>query len=335
MASFAMERVEYSADLVFKRQIMVTSPKKNKKSNAIVVCCTPNWLPYAACTLKSCADQGGYDVADFYVVAIGLTEKDRKDFQIFSTKHHFSATLVDGILPKELVENASKRFSAAALLRLALDQLISPDYRRVLYLDSDILALQRINTMFDIDLQGKCVAAVEDYQSLPGLIGNWGNHPRSIGMKPGERYFNSGVLLFDWPQTLRRKILPECIAQILKASAAKKKYNFPDQDIMNLVLANQWHRLPMTYNLMSVMSDYFPDKPVLRHFTKGYKPWEKIWMPGFAPFKLQYDAMLQAGPWSELQKNKMFRIAPIESLGIMLRSKDKKTSERYRKHLES
>jgi lipopolysaccharide biosynthesis glycosyltransferase len=316
--------------------MMITSPSQTKnKSNAIVVCCTPSWLPAAACTLKSCADQGGAEVADFYVVAMGLTDKDRKDFQTFQSINNFSATIVDGILPQRLVDIATKRFSAAAFLRLTLDQILDAGYRRVLYLDSDILALQPIGSMFDIDLQGKCLGAVEDYQSLPSLFGDRFNHTRSIGLKPGERYFNSGVLLFNWPETLKRRMLPQCVDRILALGTSKKKFNFPDQDIMNLVFAGQWHRLPMAYNLMSVLSDYFPKKPIFRHFTKDHKPWQNVWMPGFSEFKKQYQAMLQNSPWASAFKTKMTRIAPIESLGIMLRRMDTASRDRYLKHLES
>lgn len=311
---------------------MAFTPKS--KPNAIVTCCTPNWLPLAACTLKSCVDQGGAHLADFYVVAMGLTEKHRADFQAFLTRHKFHATIIDGVLPQELIDRAPKRFSAAAFLRLTLDQMLDPTYERVLYLDSDVLALASVAQVLNYDLQGKPLGAVEDYQSFPTRTGGHAKHPQSIGLPPGSRYFNSGVLLFDWPQILARKKLPECVDRILGLSASRKKLSFPDQDVMNLVFANEWQRMPTRFNLISIVSDYFPEPPVFRHFTRDHKPWHKVKGIGYSDYYQQYRTMLEGTPWVGMVQTGFNRLAPFISFGNYLRSRDVKTRERYRKHLE-
>ncbi|HEY5364820.1 MAG TPA: glycosyltransferase family 8 protein [Aestuariivirga sp.] len=314
---------------------MSKKPKSKLKPNAIVVCCTPSWLPAAACTLKSCADQGGAEVADFYVIAMGLTEQDKVDFQNFQTRHKFSATIIEGKLPQKLIDNAPKRFSAAAFLRLTLNEILDPTYKRVLYLDSDILALSPMAHIFKMDLGGKCLGAVEDYQSFPSIFGSWKDHARAIGLKTGERYFNSGVLLIDWQQILKRKLLQTCLARIMALPKSGGKLNFPDQDVMNLVFAGQWHRMPTRYNLISIVSDYFPETPVFRHFTKDHKPWGKVWVLGHAQGRQLYQSMLKGSAWANKMGVRATRIAPFESLGIFLRRADKATRERYRRHLES
>ncbi len=305
------------------------------KPNAIVVCCTPNWLPYAACTLKSCVDQGGSRAADLYVICMGVTENDRKSFAAFLTRHIFSATLIAGALPEKLVKNSQKRFSAAAFLRLTLNEILAPDYQRVLYLDSDILALSSMASLFDVDLGGKPLAAVEDYQSFPGMFGSKRNHATDIGLPAGARYFNSGVLLFDWPQTQARKLLQQCVQRILALDASAKKLGFPDQDVMNLVFAGEWLRLPRVYNLISIVSDYFPERPVFRHFTMDNKPWHNVWVLGYGEYRETYKAMLTATPWESSVANRISRIAPIQSLKMLLRRADTRTSTRYLRHLES
>jgi len=314
---------------------MSKKPKSELKLNAIVVCCTPSWLPAAACTLKSCADQGGAEVADFYVIAMGLTEQDKVDFQNFQTRHKFSATIIEGKLPQKLIDNAPKRFSAAAFLRLTLNEILDPTYKRVLYLDSDILALSPMAHIFTMDLGGKCLGAVEDYQSFPSIFGSWKDHARAIGLKTGERYFNSGVLLLDWPQILKLKLLQTCVERIMALPKSGGKLNFPDQDVMNLVFAGQWHRMSTRYNLISIVSDYFPENPIFRHFTMDHKPWGPVWVLGHQQARRLYQSMLKGSPWANKMGVAAKRIAPIESLGIFLRRADKATRERYRRHLES
>ncbi|MDP8996501.1 MAG: glycosyltransferase family 8 protein [Pseudomonadota bacterium] len=314
---------------------MSWKPKIKLKPNAIVVCCTPSWLPAAACTLKSCADQGGAEVADFYVIAMGLSEQDKTNFQIFQSHHKFSATIIEGKLPQKLIDNAPKRFSAAAFLRLTLNEILDPTYVRVLYLDSDILALSPIAHIFKMDLGCKYLGAVEDYQSFPSVFGSWKDHARSIGLKPGERYFNSGVLLFDWPQIIKHKMLQACVERIMALPKSGGKLSFPDQDMMNLVFAGEWHRLPTRYNLISIVSDYFPEDPIFRHFTMDHKPWGPVWVLGHQQGRQLYQSMLKGSAWATKMGVPAKRIAPLESLRIFLRRADKATRERYRKHLES
>ena len=313
---------------------MSFTTKTRTKDNAIVVCCTPNWLPLAACTLKSCVDQGGAALADLYVIGIDLTEKDRAEFQAFTTHHNFPATLVDGILPQDLLEKAPKRFSAAAYLRLTLDQILDPTYDRVLYLDSDILALAPLAQVFNYDLGGQALGAVEDYQSFPTASGGHAKHPVAIGLPAGARYFNSGMLLFDWPKILQQKKLPECVDRILALGSSTKKLNFPDQDVMNLVFAGQWQRLPITFNLISIVSDYFTEPPVFRHFTRDHKPWHKVRGIGYSGFHKQYQAMLLGTPWASVTQSGLTRIAPLNALGNFMRRRDHKTRQRYLKHLQ-
>lgn len=305
------------------------------KPYAIVTCCTPSWLPMAVCTLKSCMDQGGTQLADFYVVAMGISDQDRLDFQAFLALHEISATLVNGVLPTELIDRASRRYSAAAFLRLTLDKILDPTYARVLYLDSDVLALGPIGQVLNYELQGKMLGAVEDYQSFPTRKGHHAKHPASIGLAPGSRYFNSGVLLFDWPQILARDKLLECLNYILSLIATRTKMNFPDQDVMNLVFAGEWQRMPTRFNLISIVSDYFPEKPVFRHFTRDHKPWQKVIGTGYSDYYKLYQTMLEGTPWASLVTARIGKIAPLIALGNYLRQRDHKTRARYQKHLES
>ena len=46
--------------------------------------------------------------------------------------------------------------------RLFLDQILPEDVDRVLYLDSDVLILGDLQELWNIDLEGKCVAGVID-----------------------------------------------------------------------------------------------------------------------------------------------------------------------------
>ena len=174
---------------------------------------------------------------------------------------------------------------------------------------------------------------MEDYQSFPNRFGGHARHPRAIGLAPGSRYFNSGVLLFDWQKTLAQRLLPRCVERIMALSTSGEKLNFPDQDVMNLVFAGKWQVMPTRFNLISIVSDYFPESPVFRHFTRDHKPWHRVKGIGYEAYHQIYKSMLDGTPWAAQVESGRMRLAPLISLGNYWRSRDAKTRERYRKHL--
>jgi lipopolysaccharide biosynthesis glycosyltransferase len=304
------------------------------KPNAIVLCCTANWLPYAAATLLSCVQRGAGAVADLHVAVIGASAADHEKFAAFTKSRGFTANLIDSTLPQALTEFSFLRFSPAALLRLKLDEILPVGYDRVLYLDSDILAQGPVADIFTFDLKGKAVGAVEDYQSLPGPLAAFSSHTQNIGLGKGAPYFNSGVLLFDWAKTREGGHLRRCVERIAAAARAGKSLNLPDQDVLNLEFASDWTRLPLRFNLMAFFVDYFPATPVFRHFSNRQKPWGPLWQPGFAQARAFYRETFANSPWQELAPGRYTRPSLEGTGGIILRKLDPISGRRYARHLE-
>ena len=313
---------------------MVKTPAR-AKLNAIVVCCTPNWLPLAGATLLSCVQNGGAEIADFYVLTSASTAIDRQQFAAFTKAHGFAAKVIDVTLPKALASFPTARFSTAALLRLTIDQHLPKHYNRVLYLDCDILCENPLAEIFTADLHGKSLGAVEDYQSLPGPLNMFGSHVQKIGLPKGARYFNSGVLLFDWKQTLKRKILPRCVAHVLEMQNKGESYNLPDQDVLNHEFTGDWQPLNLKFNLMAFFVDYFAPTPVFRHFSNKYKPWHGTWLPGLAQYRARYEALLADSPWPNFVARRFNKIALVESIACIFRRVDFISRKRFAKHLKS
>jgi lipopolysaccharide biosynthesis glycosyltransferase len=313
---------------------MVKTPAR-AKLNAIVVCCTPNWLPLAGATLLSCVQNGGAESADFYVLTSASNAFDRQQFASFTKAHGFAAKVIDLTLPKALASFPTARFSTAALLRLTIDQHLPAHYTRVLYLDCDILCEGSVAEIFAADLHDKSLGAVEDYQSLPGAFNASGSHIQNIGLPTGARYFNSGVLLFDWKQTLKRKMLPHCVAHILEMQNRGESYNLPDQDVLNLEFVGDWQPLNLKFNLMAFFVDYFAPTPVFRHFSNKYKPWHGTWLPGLTQYRARYETLLADSPWPNFVVRRFNKIAFVESIACVFRRVDFISRKRFAKHFKS
>jgi lipopolysaccharide biosynthesis glycosyltransferase len=121
----------------------------------------------------------------------------------------------------------SDYFGPAMWYRLFLPELL-PGQERVLYLDVDTLVVDRLDALWLMPLQGRCVAAVDNVVE-PGL------QPRitALDLPQGCGYFNSGVLLIDLERM--RLGLGERVRQIACARGAGVLW--PDQDALNLALA--------------------------------------------------------------------------------------------------
>ena len=95
--------------------------------------------------------------------------------------------------------------SDAAFFRLMMQHL---PVDRALYLDSDMVITQSLHDLFNLDMRGYPVAAVQD--SFFART-EW-NHPTGLHTTP---YFNSGMLLADLAQWREHNIA----AQLLKTAA--------------------------------------------------------------------------------------------------------------------
>ena len=155
--------------------------------------------------------------------------------------------------------NAATGYTPYTLLRLLIDRLPTlPE--RLLYLDTDTVALADITPLYNFDLAGREFAAARDF------LGKFFIHPR---------YMNAGVMLFSLPALRESDLLTKA-----RALCCRKKFPFPDQDVLNR-LARRKRFLPRRFN------EQFRerDDTVIRHFSKtirlfpvfhtvNVKPWD-------------------------------------------------------------
>lgn len=155
--------------------------------------------------------------------------------------------------------NAATGYTPYTLLRLLIDRLPAlPE--RLLYLDTDTVALADITPLYTFDLAGREFAAARDF------LGKFFIHPR---------YMNAGVMLFSLPALRESDLLTKA-----RALCCRKKLPFPDQDVLNR-LARRKRFLPRRFN------EQFRerDDTVIRHFSKtirlfpvfhtvNVKPWD-------------------------------------------------------------
>ncbi len=269
-------------------------------NTAIITCVNENWLAPACVTLLSAQRNQGMAKADFIIVVDQLSSEGRHEVAEFEA-HHKIKIILKTHKPQGFSSLDPHRYSSATFLRLCLPQIISQNYQRVLYLDSDVLALADVSPMLQFDLKGQTLGAVPEIKMAHGRGILTDRHRRKLGITSSADYFNAGVLLFDWQQTLKKQMLEKARNLLLSG----RNFEFLDQDALNLVYENQWLALPLKWNVEQSAACYLNVAPALRHFNHAAKPWDWSHVLGYAPYHQYYvDALKGLALQRFLQKPK-------------------------------
>lgn len=159
--------------------------------------------------------------------------------------------------------------------RLFASEILPETLDKVLYLDGDMIVRHSLDELWNVDIDGYAigVAEVKDYFTSS----NWLPYDRD---KYG--YFNAGMLLINlnyW----REQNLFQTFMHFIQEN--KDSLRLSDQDVLNSVLSAAKKRLPISYNLDSiVLSNSYLDNidtidmesymnPSVVHYSCRVKPW--------------------------------------------------------------
>lgn len=177
--------------------------------------------------------------------------------------------------------------SISSYARLFVADMVPADIDRILYLDCDMIVCDSLQRLWNTDLRGCALGAVQD------TISN--TMKAAVGLAPEESYFNAGMLLIDLAKWREQNIGSKCLSFIQERNGSVVHH---DQGVLNGVLRNQWFRLPLCDNLMTIhfifnrkrMMDYYGENaafyseieianakehPVILHYTPSFtsRPW--------------------------------------------------------------
>jgi lipopolysaccharide biosynthesis glycosyltransferase len=176
--------------------------------------------------------------------------------------------------------------TAATLLRLQLPSALE-GVDRVIYLDSDVIVLKDIASLYDTDLSNFPLAAGLDFwlTCAPALAppgwaaGEWLKFLHEVvGLADHKTYFNAGVMVMDLDR-FRSSHLMRAAEQFLEQKNYKTVY--VDQDALNHVINGAFARLDPRWNVLgsrnaTELGDAaapINSDPWIIHYAGPHKPW--------------------------------------------------------------
>ena len=162
------------------------------------------------------------------------------------------------------------RVSVGALYRLLTPQILSPEIKKLIYLDADIIVNLDLNELWQIDLGGKILAGVPEiltYESADKMINTF--NLCAYGFVKPEDYFNSGVLLIDL------KFLRGEEAAIKRGLLFRSQNTFAqdylDQNVLNYCFASRALKLPTKFNRFALYARRDKEQPSKKiyHYAGG------------------------------------------------------------------
>lgn len=238
-----------------------------------------NYTPYGAVFLETLFTHNkGFDVS---ILDNGLSTESRALLQNIAARHAETITFVpvdfDGLdLP------LSHHFTPANYARLFIPEYLNLFEGTVIYIDADTLIMDSVAPLFELDLSGFPVGAVPTAHNR--------HHNTRLGLHKQTKYLNSGVLVFE--AKTYRSLAKEFCKTIHDYG---NRLTFVDQDVLNIVLKDNWLSLEPVWNFTHDIASLNPmpswAKSILEdvkivHFTGTGKPFEgnQEWHPYYDAF---------------------------------------------------
>ena len=251
----------------------------------LVLACDDNYAQHAAITLMSAYDRTkNKKELETFILDGGISEV-KKNKIIQSIKQcggqvsfiKVNADEYEGMY-------TSHQYSLAIYYRLALPQLLDNNKKKCIYVDCDLLFYDDIEKLWNIDLNGHPIGAIEDI-GLTTSKKRFLEKQIDINLNVNSSYFNSGVVIMDLKQWRDKNY-----SNIALEIATNNDFKNHDQDVLNKLFMDHWEKIDLRWNVIPPITYLYPKiilnkkdrerslrarrNPGILHYAGRYKAWE-------------------------------------------------------------
>ena len=184
----------------------------------------------------------------------------------------------------------TKHFTKAMYNRFIMPKILNDTVKYFLYIDADTQCLNKLDTLFKIDLNNNIVAVVSDLQYVKK------QQIPALNLK-NNNYFNSGFMYIDVKKWNTEKITEKVMNF---SSNNSNKLKWQDQDALNIVLDGKCLYIDKKYNYLLNMKHknaIMPNDVIFVHYVGRYKPWTE-WC--LHPLKEKFLSVARNSLWKDI-----------------------------------
>jgi lipopolysaccharide biosynthesis glycosyltransferase len=196
-----------------------------------------------------------------YILADNITTSNQKILEDVANKYHQDITIIPvDVDDFSKVKLNSLTWSKAAFSRMFLGTILEKyDIHKIIYLDCDTIVNNSLKELWKFDLNDKTIGMTIDPVCTA--------HKKNVGLKKGQPYYNSGVLLIDMDKWNENK----CEDKLQDfAISANGRTPYVDQGLINGALNSYIRVLPLKFNVITVYFDYKYEELLHYRRPSGY-----------------------------------------------------------------
>lgn len=229
-----------------------------------------NYIPFLDVAIRSLIENASKDYRyRIIVLNTGLSKESVKTVKQNECEG-FAIEFADISQDVEKIKSSFKHvyhFTVAAYYRLFIASLF-PQYKKIIYLDCDLIVTGDISKLYNTHLGDNIIAAAPEQfvQSTPEFRAY---AKYALGLDP-DRYVNSGVLVIDLEKFRKHQIEEQFVHLITE-------YSFdlidPDQAYINYLCRDRISLLPNGWNKTPLPTECIGEKSIV-HYALYKKPWQ-------------------------------------------------------------
>lgn len=238
----------------------VTQPKllkpiesrDGKAPVSLVLSANEYYVPYMGTLLESIKEHASADrTYDIVVLHRDISENSQAVLQRLMAPSNFSLRFFNTTrLMREYESKLFLRghFRIETYFRLLMQDIL-PSYNKALYLDCDMVVNKDIAELFDVDVDGYLLAAVQDADTA-GLYNGFEPQKKNymdniMKMKDPYSYFQAGTILFNLAEFRKHYTVDEMFEY-----ATSYEWELLDQDVLNHFAEGHVKYLDMRWNVV-------------------------------------------------------------------------------------
>lgn len=252
-----------------KQIILNTQTEQNNPLNSwhILLCFDDNYALPAGINILSIIANNVDKSLHFHLFMQNVSQQNRDKFKNID---HNGIIITEYIIDQNFKIHSDniKSFPISACFRLIAPSLLVNETNKLLYVDSDTLCVGNLTSLFDMTFTDQIIAAVPDVEYMQQ------SQCTKYSIEYGT-YINSGVMMFNTKEWCKQN-MTEKLLNLLNSGEV---YQYPDQDVMNILVGNKRILLEKKYNnLIGLTPNGEEDQKIpagtkIIHYVTKNKPW--------------------------------------------------------------